>query len=137
VASSPCEQKAPVRLPAPRNRAREMQPVQSTCAQIKSYLTQKAWMWHANKQMLDRINLMGEACLYPSSAGSIVMRRLRVTMWSSAILAIAFQAAFLFELHSPQAMDETLWSLFAVSVVCFIVFVYARSAISSLKRYRG
>jgi hypothetical protein len=65
------------------------------------------------------------------------MRRLRLTMWSSAILVTVFQAAFLFELHSPQAMDEALWSFFSVSVVGFIVFVYAKSALSSLKRYRG
>jgi hypothetical protein len=65
------------------------------------------------------------------------MRRLRLSMWSSAILAVVFQAAFLFELHSPQAMDEMLWSLFVASVVCFITFVYAKSALSSLKRYKS
>jgi hypothetical protein len=87
--------------------------------------------------MLDRTNFIGEACLYPSPAGSIVMRWLRLSMWAGAILVIVFQAAFLFELHSPQAVDATLWSLFAISVVCFIVFVYAKSAISSLKKFRS
>jgi uncharacterized membrane protein YccC len=65
------------------------------------------------------------------------MTWLRFSVWSSAILAIVFQAAFMFELHSPQAVDVTLWSLFAVSVVCVIVFVYARNAISSLKKFRN
>jgi hypothetical protein len=54
-------------------------------------------------------------------------------MWSAAILTIVFQAAFLFELHSPQAVSETLWSLFVVSVVCLIVFLYARSTLASIK----
>jgi hypothetical protein len=53
---------------------------------------------------------------------------LRLSMWSSALLVIVFQGAFMFELHSPQATDEVLWSLFALSLVCLIVFLYARSA---------
>ena len=65
------------------------------------------------------------------------MSWLRLSLWSSAILAIVFQAAFMFELHSPQAVDATLWSLFTVSVVCAIVFVYSRNAISSLKKFRN
>jgi hypothetical protein len=65
------------------------------------------------------------------------MRWLRLSMWSSGILTIVFQAAFMFELHSPQAMEDTLWSLFAASVVCFIVFMYARSAISSLRKFKS
>jgi hypothetical protein len=67
----------------------------------------------------------------------MVMRWLRLSMWSSAILVVVFQAAFLLELNSPQAVDKTLWYLFAVSVVCFIVFVYARSAISSLNKFKS
>jgi hypothetical protein len=65
------------------------------------------------------------------------MTWLRFWVWSSAILAIVFQAAFMFELHSPQAVDTTLWSLFTVSVVCAIVFLYARNAIASLKKFRN
>ena len=65
------------------------------------------------------------------------MRWLRLSMWASAILAIVFQVAFLLELHSPEAMDEMLWSLFVASVVCFIMFLYAKSALSSLKRYKS
>jgi hypothetical protein len=65
------------------------------------------------------------------------MTWLRLSMWSSAILVILFQAAFMFELHSPQAVDTVLWSLFAISLVCFIVFVYARNAISSLKKFKN
>jgi hypothetical protein len=65
------------------------------------------------------------------------MTWLRLSMWFSAILVILFQAGFMFELHSPQAVDTVLWSLFGISVFCFIVFVYARSAISSLKKFRN
>jgi nitric oxide reductase large subunit len=65
------------------------------------------------------------------------MRGLRLLMWSAATLTIISQIAFLIELHSPQAMDEMLWSLFLVSVVCLIVFLYARSAVSSLKKWRS
>jgi hypothetical protein len=65
------------------------------------------------------------------------MRGLRLLMWSAATLTIGCQIAFLIELHSPQAMDEMLWSLFLVSVACLIVFLYARSAITSLKKWRS
>jgi hypothetical protein len=65
------------------------------------------------------------------------MRGLRLLMWSAATLTIVSQIAFLIELHSPQAMDAMLWSLFLVSVICLIVFLYARSAISSLKKWRS
>ena len=65
------------------------------------------------------------------------MTWLRLSMWSSAVLAILFQAAFLFEIHSPQAVDTVLWSLFAISLVCFIVFVYAIISISSLKKFNN
>ena len=65
------------------------------------------------------------------------MTWLRLSMWSSAVLAILFQAAFLFEIHSPQAVDTVLWSLFAISLVCFIVFVYAIISISSLKKFKN
>ena len=65
------------------------------------------------------------------------MTWLRLSMWSSALLVILFQAAFLFELHSPQAVDTVLWSLFAISLVCFIVFVYAIVSIHSLKKFKN
>jgi len=65
------------------------------------------------------------------------MRGLRLLMWCAATLTIVAQLAFLIELHSPQAMDETLWSLFHISVVCLILFLYARSAVSSLKKFRS
>jgi uncharacterized membrane protein YccC len=65
------------------------------------------------------------------------MTWLRLSMWSAAVLVIVCQAAFMFELHSPQAADTVLWSFFAISLVCFVVFVYARSAISSLKKFRN
>jgi hypothetical protein len=65
------------------------------------------------------------------------MRGLRVLMWAAALLTILFQAAFLVELHSPLAMDSMLWSLFVLSVVCLIVFLYARSALSSLRKWRS
>jgi|HubBroStandDraft_5_1064220.scaffolds.fasta_scaffold414766_1 uncharacterized membrane protein YccC len=62
---------------------------------------------------------------------------LRLAMWSSAILVIVLQVGFMFELHSPQAMDAMLWSLFAISVLCVVVFMYARHALSSLKKFRS
>jgi hypothetical protein len=65
------------------------------------------------------------------------MRGLRLLMWFAAILTIVSQIAFLIELHSPQALDEMLWSLFLVSVVCLVVFLYARSVISSMKKWRS
>jgi hypothetical protein len=68
--------------------------------------------------------------------GKVVTKLLRVWMWSSVTLAIIFQAAFLIELHSPQAMDEMLWSLLGVSAVCFITFLYARRSLSSIRKWR-
>ena len=65
------------------------------------------------------------------------MTWLRLSMWSSAVLAILFQAAFLFEIHSPQAVDTVLWSLLAISLVCLIVFVYSIVSISSLKKFKN
>ena len=65
------------------------------------------------------------------------MRGFRLLMWSAALLTILCQAAFLFELHSPQATDEMLWSLFLISVVCLVVFLYARSAVSSIRKWRS
>jgi hypothetical protein len=64
------------------------------------------------------------------------MKLLRVWMWSAVALAIVFQAAFLIELHSPQAMDELLWSLFGVSAVCFMSFLYARRSLSSIHKWK-
>jgi len=65
------------------------------------------------------------------------MRGLRLLMWSAAILTIVFQIAFLLELHSPQAGTEVLWFLFVASVVGLIAFLYARSAISSIGKWRS
>jgi len=65
------------------------------------------------------------------------MRGFRLLMWASAFLTILFQAAFLIELHSPLAMNSILWSLFVLSVVCLIVFLYARSALSSIRKWRS
>ena len=65
------------------------------------------------------------------------MTWLRLSMWSSAVLAILFQAAFLFEIHSPQAVDSVSWSLLAISFVCLIVFVYSVVSISSLKKFKN
>jgi hypothetical protein len=65
------------------------------------------------------------------------MRGFRVLMWSAALLAIISQAAFLFELHSPQAMDSMLWSLFLMSVVCLILFLYARGAVSTFRKWKS
>lgn len=61
---------------------------------------------------------------------------LRLSMWSSVTLAIIFQAAFMIELHSPQAVDGTLYSLFGISVVCFGMFLYARATLSSIRKWK-
>jgi hypothetical protein len=61
---------------------------------------------------------------------------LRLSMWSSVTLAVIFQVAFLIELHSPQTMDELLWSLFGVSAFCFGMFLYARASLASLHRWK-
>jgi hypothetical protein len=61
---------------------------------------------------------------------------LRVSMWLLAALTILLQTGFLVELHSPQAISTTLWSLFAASVVCFITFLYVRTVLSSIQKYR-
>ena len=61
---------------------------------------------------------------------------LRVSMWLLAALTILLQAGFLVELHSPQAISATLWSLFAASIVCFIMFLYVRTVITSIQKYR-
>ena len=65
------------------------------------------------------------------------MRGFRLLMWAAAFLTIVFQAGFLIELHSPEAMNAMLWSLFVLSVVCLIVFLYARSALSSIRKWRN
>jgi hypothetical protein len=111
-------------------------PVAPTYTLVESSLTKDAWRLPRKNKCLTA-TIHGSSLLLPLPLGNIVMRRLRLSMWSSAILAIVLQAAFLFELHSPQAMDEMLWSLFVASVVCSIMFVYARSALSSLKRYKS
>lgn len=64
------------------------------------------------------------------------MKMLRVWKWLAVSLAIVFQAAFLIELHSPQAMDDLLWSLFGVSAVCLMTFLYARSSLSSIHKWK-
>jgi hypothetical protein len=61
---------------------------------------------------------------------------LRLSMWLLAALTIILQAGFLVELHSPQAISATLWSLFAASVVCFLMFLYVRTVLSSIQKWR-
>jgi hypothetical protein len=61
---------------------------------------------------------------------------LRLSMWLLAALTIVLQAGFLVELHSPQAVSTTLWSLFVASVICFIMFLYIRTVLSSIQKYR-
>jgi hypothetical protein len=61
---------------------------------------------------------------------------LRVSMWLLAALTILLQTGFLVELHSPRAISTTLWSLFAASVVCFIMFLFVRTVLSSIQKYR-
>ena len=61
---------------------------------------------------------------------------LRVSMWLLAALTILLQAGFLVELHSPQAISSTLWSLFVASIICFLMFLYVRTVITSIQKYR-
>jgi hypothetical protein len=61
---------------------------------------------------------------------------LRVSMWLLAALTVLLQAGFLVELHSPQAISTTLWSLFAASVVCFIMFLYLRTVLTAIQKFR-
>ncbi len=61
-------------------------------------------------------------------------KRLRVTMWASAIVAIIVQLSFLIELHSPEARDDLLWSLIGTDVACCGVFVYAGTRLSSIRK---
>jgi hypothetical protein len=57
-------------------------------------------------------------------------------MWLLAALTILFQAGFLVELHSPQAISATLWSLFVASVICFIMFLYVRILLAEIQKWR-
>lgn len=61
---------------------------------------------------------------------------LRLSMWLLAALTIVLQAGFLVELHSPQAISTTLWLLFVASVICFIMFLYVRTVVSSIQKWR-
>jgi len=63
-------------------------------------------------------------------------KRLRATMWTSAIVAIAFQLCFLIELHAPTPADAILWSLFSVSVAFFALFLYARARLFSIRKMK-
>jgi hypothetical protein len=64
------------------------------------------------------------------------MSGLRLWMWLLAALTVVFQAGFLVELNSPQAISATLWSLFVASVVCFIMFLYVRILFSEIQKWR-
>jgi hypothetical protein len=57
-------------------------------------------------------------------------------MWLLAALTILFQAGFLVELHSPQAISATLCSLFVASVICFIMFLYVRILLAEIQKWR-
>ena len=61
------------------------------------------------------------------------MRRLRLSMWSSAVLAIILQAAFLLLSFTALKRWMRCYGLFFVaSVVCSIMFVYASSQAHSV-----
>jgi hypothetical protein len=64
------------------------------------------------------------------------MSGLRLWMWLLAVLTVVFQAGFLVELHSPQAISSTLWSLFVASIVCFIMFLYVRILFAEIQKWR-
>jgi hypothetical protein len=56
-------------------------------------------------------------------------RLLRLEIWSSVALALLFQAAFLFELHSLLPSDLALWSLSILSVACVAVALLGRRSL--------
>ena len=127
---------AAINVPKRSTQARETPLVQPTCTQFKSSLTLTYGPGTQTNKYLTALTPW-EKLVVSLPRREIVMSWLRLSLWSSAILAIVFQAAFMFELHSPQAVDVTLWSLFTVSLVCVIVFVFARNALSSLKKFRN
>jgi hypothetical protein len=57
-------------------------------------------------------------------------RLLRLAIRASVALAVLFQAAFLFELHSSLPSDLALWSLSTLSVVCLGVVLLARRSLA-------
>src|ERR1700722_8101577 len=60
-------------------------------------------------------------------------RLLRLAIWVSVVLAALFQAAFLFELHSPLPSDSA-WSFSILSVACVVVALLARGSLTAREK---
>ena len=58
-------------------------------------------------------------------------RLLRLAIWAFVMLAVLFQTAFLFELHSPLPSDLALWSLSTLSVACVVVVLLVRGSLAA------
>lgn len=58
-------------------------------------------------------------------------RWLRLAIWACVVLAVLFQAAFLFELHSPVPSDSALWSLSILSVASVVVILLVRRSLAA------
>jgi hypothetical protein len=58
-------------------------------------------------------------------------RLLRLAIWALLALAALFQAAFLFELHSPLPSDLALWSLSVLSIACVTIVLLVRGRLAA------
>lgn len=58
-------------------------------------------------------------------------RLLRLAIWASVALAVLFQIAFLFELHSVLPSDPALWSLSILSFACVAVGLLVRRSLAT------
>jgi hypothetical protein len=58
-------------------------------------------------------------------------RLLRLAIWASVALAVLFQTAFLFELHSALPSGMALWSLSILSFACVAVVLLVRRSLAA------
>ena len=58
-------------------------------------------------------------------------RLLRFAIWASVALAVLFQTAFLFELHSALPSASALWPLSILSVACVVVVLLVRGNLAA------
>ena len=58
-------------------------------------------------------------------------RLLRLAIWASVALAVLFQTAFLFELHSALPSGMALWSLSILSFACVAVLLLVRRSLAA------
>jgi hypothetical protein len=58
-------------------------------------------------------------------------RLFRLAIWASVVLAVLFQSAFLFELHSALPSGLALWSLSILSFACVAVVLLVRRSLAA------